>query len=72
MGCNWLRARKYAAAQFRLASSKEEASADLGASSILLYSIKDDADFEELDSGIPQTGIPCLFALDSGWENALI
>jgi len=59
-------------AQFRLVSSKEEASADLDASSIVLYSMKDDENFEELHSRIPPTGIPCLFALDSGWENALI
>lgn len=58
--------------EYRLASSKEELESGSTEPSITLYGMREDPDFEELRSKIKSAGAPCLFAMDSGWENALI
>ena len=58
--------------EFRLASSQEELQADLETSAVTVYSMEDDADFDELRKRIQLAQTPCLFAMDSGWENALV
>ncbi|MCF8143608.1 MAG: amino acid permease [Deltaproteobacteria bacterium] len=57
--------------KFRLANSEEELRIDSGDSAITIFSITDEVDFRELRKRIQLARSPCLFAMDSGWENAL-
>jgi hypothetical protein len=57
--------------KFRLANSEEELRIDSGNSAITIFSMTDEVNFRKMRNGIQLAQSPCLFVMDSGWENAL-
>ncbi|WP_404355500.1 hypothetical protein [Methylotuvimicrobium sp. KM1] len=57
--------------KFNLANSEEEFRVDSGDSAITIFSITDEVNFREMQKRIHLAKSPCLFVMDSGWENAL-